>query len=452
MDGLSLAASVIAVIQLTGSCLKLSKKFLGPSEFGSSDLTSMTTALYGFNGAVKSFQTHLEIYEDDEARLSSLAYLKPVLKRCEEALRTIEDFVGKSSFIGKHVIGPRFDHKLKTSLKALDGAKELFVLALHADQRYSLPYSSPDSPVPDYILPRTILSGVERYIRNIAEDLRDIHDTIKNNETQLDGLDKEQNKHFKQARHWQEGTTTSLKRIREAGDTTYQEVKRVRREQEGWQSRDERQSILTWLTPTDYTAQQHDFISRRQPGTGQWLLDSAEFQAWLETNKQTLFCPGIPGAGKTILTSIVVDELTTRFSNDPTIGIAYLYCNFRQKDEQKAQDLLASLLKQLSEERSSLPDSVKSLYNKQKEKRTQPSLDEISRTLQSVAAVYSRVFIIVDALDECQIADGCRQIFLSSLFNFQERCGANLFASSRPISSIEKEFERNSKLEIRASE
>jgi hypothetical protein len=134
MDGLSLAASVIAVIQLAGSCLKLSRKFLGPSEFGSSDLTTMTIALYGFNGAVKSFQTHLEVYEDDEARLSSLEYLKPALKQCEKVLNIIKDAVEKSDFIGKHLVGPKFDRKLKTSLKALDEAKELFMLALHADQ------------------------------------------------------------------------------------------------------------------------------------------------------------------------------------------------------------------------------------------------------------------------------------------------------------------------------
>ena len=134
MDGFSLAASVVAVIQLAGSCLKFSRKFLGPSEFSSSELSS----LYGFNGVVKSFQTHLEIYEDDEARLSSLEYLKPVLKQCEEALFIIEDCVGKSCFIGKHIIGPRFDNKVKASLKALDRAKEPFTLALHADQRYSL--------------------------------------------------------------------------------------------------------------------------------------------------------------------------------------------------------------------------------------------------------------------------------------------------------------------------
>lgn len=254
------------------------------------------------------------------------------------------------------------------------------------------------------------------------------------------------------------------------GATTFKEVREARKEQQeislairggvdesNWRQENqeqqyERQTILQWLTPVDYAAQQSDFIGRRQKGTGQWLLDSAQFQAWLETDKQTLFCPGIPGAGKTILTSIVVEELTTRFCNDRTIGIAYLYCNFRRKDEQKAQDLLVSLLKQLSEERSHLPDSVKSLFDKHKVKRTRPSLDEISGVLQSVVATYSRVFVIVDALDECSISDGSRQKFMSCLSSLQAKCGVNLFTTSRHIASIETEFEGNVKLEIRASE
>lgn len=93
----------------------------------------MMIDLYGFNGAVKSFQTYLEIYEDDETRLSSQEYLKPALARCEEAL-IIKEFVETSGFIVKHFIGLKFDRKLKPSLKALDGAKELFILTLHADQ------------------------------------------------------------------------------------------------------------------------------------------------------------------------------------------------------------------------------------------------------------------------------------------------------------------------------
>ncbi|KAH8672580.1 hypothetical protein BGZ60DRAFT_373737, partial [Tricladium varicosporioides] len=213
-----------------------------------------------------------------------------------------------------------------------------------------------------------------------------------------------------------------------------------------------RQNILDWITPIDYALQQSDFISRRQARTGQWLLDSAEFRAWVETDKCTLFCSGIPGAGKTILTSIVVEELFRRFENDGNIGIAYLYCNYRRQHEQNLKDLFASLLKQFVQEQPSIPDSVKTLYDCHKDKRTRPSLDDILGILQTVAAAYSRIFIIVDALDECQVSDGCRQKFLSSLFNLQEKCKAGLFATSRPLSSIEKEFTGNSKLEIRASE
>jgi hypothetical protein len=135
MDALSLTAGVIAVIQLAGSCLKLSRKWLGPSEFGTSDLTSMITALYAFNGAMKTFQTHLEIHEDDEARLVSLNYLVPALERCENALGIMKAFLERSGFLGKHFIAPAFDRKLKLSLNILDGAKEVFMLAVHADQQ-----------------------------------------------------------------------------------------------------------------------------------------------------------------------------------------------------------------------------------------------------------------------------------------------------------------------------
>jgi hypothetical protein len=183
-----------------------------------------------------------------------------------------------------------------------------------------------------------------------------------------------------------------------------------------------------------YGPQQSGFIKRRQPGTGKWLLHSTEYLAWLKISKQTLFCPGIPRAGKTIFTSIVIDDLIRRFQNNPTIGIAYIYCNFWRKDDQKAEDLLASLLKQLAQEWPSLPDIVKDLYSRHKDKRTRPLLEEISRALQSVAAMYSRVFVIVDALDECQVSDSCR------LINLQVRSGTNIFATSRFIPEITEKF------------
>jgi Cdc6-like AAA superfamily ATPase len=260
-------------------------------------------------------------------------------------------------------------------------------------------------------------------------------------------LDREQNKFFQQSGAWREEAINSLKRIREDGDIAYQEVKRVRREQEGWQYRDECQSILTWLTPIDYASQQQDFVSRRQAGSGQWLLESVEFQAWLEADQQTLFCPGIPGAGKTILTSIVVDELTGRFPCHPNIGIAYIYFNFRRQDEQTIEHLLMSMLKQLAESQSSLPATIKELYDRHRMNRTRPSLDEISRSLQSIISSYSRVIIIVDALDEC-VSYGCRETFLSEIFSLQTKTRANLFATSRFIPDIIERFHGSTTFEI----
>lgn len=228
-------------------------------------------------------------------------------------------------------------------------------------------------------------------------------------------------------------------------------VDRLNEHQDNQELHKEHKVILDWLTSIDFALQQNDFIVRRQPGTGQWLLDSMEYQEWIKTAKHTLFCPGIPGAGKTIITSIVVEDLITHFGDDDSIGIAYVYCNFKRQREQKAEDLFASLLKQLAQARSPLPESVQSLYNRHKDKRTRPLFDEISNTLQTVARLFSRVFIIVDALDECQMSGGCRERFLTEIFNLRDRCGTKVFMTSRFIPEITEWFDKSLSLEIRAS-
>ena len=180
-------------------------------------------------------------------------------------------------------------------------------------------------------------------------------------------------------------------------------------------------------------------------------MDSDEFQRWSSESKQILFCPGIPGAGKTIITAIVVEHLCTKFRKYPNIGIAYLYCNFRRHQEQKPIDLLAGLLKQLIQRRPSLPEKVIRLHEKHNKDRTSPSSDEISKVLQSTVAEYSRTFIIIDALDECQFSEGSRRKFLLEIFSLQAKTGANVFATSRFIPEIIREFEEGISLEIQAS-
>jgi Cdc6-like AAA superfamily ATPase len=193
-------------------------------------------------------------------------------------------------------------------------------------------------------------------------------------------------------------------------------------------------AILDWLTPTDYHSQHNDLIGRRQEGTGEWLLKSCKFQQWAKGEEYILFCPGIPGAGKTITASIVIDYLYKRCRSDPSIGIAFLYCNFKRQQEQRPIDLFLSLLKQLSQRLPSMPGCVIKLYKNHERDRTRPSLLEVSVALQTVITECSRAFIIIDALDECKASD--RLELLSEIFKIQDRTKSNFLATSRFIPDI----------------
>lgn len=229
-------------------------------------------------------------------------------------------------------------------------------------------------------------------------------------------------------------------------------IDRLNLGQQEREQNEERQIIINWVSPVDYASQQSDFIARHQERTGQWLLNSDEFQHWLNQSKQTLFCPGMPGAGKTMIASIVIDHLYATYQTDPGVGIAYLYCNFRRQYEQKPVDLLASLLKRLVQGRPTLPNSTKYLYEYHKSKQTRPSFQEISKELQSVIASFSTTFIVIDALDECQVSDGGQMKFLSEILSLQTNTGANLFVTSRFIPHIIEEFQGAASLEVRASD
>ncbi|KAK3297422.1 uncharacterized protein B0H64DRAFT_473534 [Chaetomium fimeti] len=249
-----------------------------------------------------------------------------------------------------------------------------------------------------------------------------------------------------------------------------------------------RNEILDWISPFDYGPQQTDHLKRRHPGTGQWLLDSDGFREWLGERAKTMFCAGGPGTGKTILTSIAIEDRQTRYRDDPSVAVAYIYCNDRRGQEQTLEALLGSLLKQLLQPLRSLPaiaedlydlhngtqapriegakplhmvrgpvqgglpDAVNRWFSWHADRKTRPSLEELSRALATITGLYSRAFIVVDALDECQSANGCRPRLLSAVFNLQSQCGANFFATSRPMPEITDVFHGSIHLTVRARE
>jgi hypothetical protein len=203
--------------------------------------------------------------------------------------------------------------------------------------------------------------------------------------------------------------------------------------------------LLEWISPTDYPAQQLDIIKRRQEGTGQWFLDAPEVARWLSEPKGTLFCPGIPGAGKTMVAAIAINHLFQNSSH----GIAYVYCNYKAQEEQDTSSMLAAILKQLVQARPSTADPVEQLYNQHTSRGTRSSLDEVVKALKDVLAVFSPVYIVIDALDECR--DGTRREFLARLQDLRAGRDVRLMATSRFMPEIEEAFTQALKLEVQAS-
>ena len=103
---------------------------------------------------------------------------------------------------------------------------------------------------------------------------------------------------------------------------------------------------FSWLTDLQYRTNQSDVLSNRHGNTGIWFLQTSEFQSWISDSGNTLLCPGIPGSGKTVLVSITVQSLLDQFkSQQESIAIIWVYCNFRSRDSQTTNNLIACIVK-----------------------------------------------------------------------------------------------------------
>ncbi|KAK6359883.1 hypothetical protein TWF696_001012 [Orbilia brochopaga] len=200
-------------------------------------------------------------------------------------------------------------------------------------------------------------------------------------------------------------------------------------------------AIIQWLSklcPEDHSSEINSLSPQRTPGTGQWFLDSVDFQAWLDQSKQILFCHGMPGAGKSMIASLVVDNLSQRRqgSTFESFGMAHMFFR-RGSNYQDADQLLVHMLYQLTREDQSIPYSIQALYEQHSAKNTSPSTTEILSSLKAVATNFSRVFVVVDSID-AYVESLCRRDlgdddFLSYLLELQRDAGVNLFVTSRFI-------------------
>jgi hypothetical protein len=151
-----------------------------------------------------------------------------------------------------------------------------------------------------------------------------------------------------------------------------------------------------------------------------------------------------------MVAAIAIDHLL-KSVHSSSQGVAYVYCNYKVREEQEVSRMLAVILKQLAQAQPSLVGHVERLHKQHADRRTRPSPDEIFSALQNVLAHYSTIYIVVDALDECQDSDNTRHQFLAKLHDLQTERDVRLMATSRFIPEIVNWFNKALKLEVQAS-
>lgn len=130
-------------------------------------------------------------------------------------------------------------------------------------------------------------------------------------------------------------------------------------------------------------------------------------------------------------------------------GVAHVYFNFTDQENQQAVHVLTSLVKQLAYNKPQLPATIAKLYDKLKLGGKTPTLEQLYTALLSIIKLYHRIFFIFDALDECEQNSQRPEILL--LVHRMKEDGIRIFITSREYQDIQDSFRNMPKIELLAN-
>ncbi|KAJ5174514.1 uncharacterized protein N7482_000391 [Penicillium canariense] len=162
----------------------------------------------------------------------------------------------------------------------------------------------------------------------------------------------------------------------------------------------EDRDLLQRISDLDATVDHDRARAKHVPKTGDWLLHHEMYRKWMDGDSQVLWLHGISGSGKTILTSTVIENLQKAYDNDKENKIAYFYFTFTDSRKSALEGCMRNILRQLSA--PSPCEAVRNLYKWECGGRTQQALESVLRAVQDALEPLGRVFLILDALDECE--------------------------------------------------
>ena len=141
--------------------------------------------------------------------------------------------------------------------------------------------------------------------------------------------------------------------------------------------------------------------------------------------------------------SLVIEHLSACYQLSADTGMSFIYCSY--KESRTTVAYMRTVLKQLCQTMQSVPPKLQALYEQHYQNDSQPKYDELRIVLLAIIQQYGRIFLVLDALDECsedQRKDLCDFIF--SIINTTTSTSTSgivkLFVTSRKEPGIERAF------------
>ena len=198
----------------------------------------------------------------------------------------------------------------------------------------------------------------------------------------------------------------------------------------------QREEAHRWLRHTDPSPIHYQAKKDYEPQTGDWIFEIPEWKEWLACGTRCLWLHGIPGAGKTVLMSHVIDRIGRICSLSSHQGKihAYYYCYFaRQQDE--SEPFLKWLIHILCSELDVVTPMVYELTRSSTKPSQDGLLPTLAHTLDHLKNVET-VYVVIDAVDESNTRENLLGL-LQTLATDTRFTKLQILASSREYVDIE---------------
>lgn len=201
----------------------------------------------------------------------------------------------------------------------------------------------------------------------------------------------------------------------------------------------EKRRIIAWIGPPNVQEKHDSAIRKRLKGSGQWFLASKEYHTWKTSFCQHMWLQGASGCGKTFLASTIIDDMEAFVANRPTYRLAYFSFSFSDNGSQSYKSLLSAIAAQLvrSTHRRAVLERIDFLYDGNHQHP--PTTSTLEAIVTTTVQVHERVYVVIDALDECPDGDGGRPDVFDGLCSLvEEKCKHKLhmLVTSRPEEDI----------------